>query len=153
MTAAFSIFRRNEVFSREEKERIVLSIREAERKTSAEIRVFVESRCRFVDPLDRAAELFWQLRMEHTEKKNAVLVYVAVRDHQYAVYADEGIHKALGEKFWNEEVAAYGQYFRRQPVPEAMVQVVDAVGRSLKGPFPFDPDTDRNELSDEIVFG
>ena len=57
MTAAFSIFRRNEVFSREEKERIVLSIREAERKTSAEIRVFVEGRCRFVDPLDRAAKI------------------------------------------------------------------------------------------------
>lgn len=153
MANAFSIFRRQEIFSLEEKEKIVLSIRAAERLTSAEIRVFVEKHCRFVDPLDRAAELFWQLRMEQTEKKNAVLIYVAVRDHQYAVYADDGIHKALGLKFWNEEVAGFKQHFRSQPVPEAMRQVVDAVANALKGPFPFDPDTDRNELADEIVFG
>lgn len=132
---------------------VVLSIREAERQTSAEVRVFVERRCRFVDPLDRAAELFWQLRMEQTENKNAVLIYVAVRDHQYAVYADEGIHKALGEKFWNGEVAGFKQHFLSQPVPEAMTRVIEAVASALKGPFPYDPDTDRNELADEIVFG
>jgi uncharacterized membrane protein len=33
------------------------------------------------------------------------------------------------------------------------MQVIDAVASALKGPFPFDPDTDQNELADEIVFG
>ena len=83
--ALFSFFTRNNFFSEEEKQRIIDSIRSAELQTSGEIRVFLESRCRFVDPLDRAAEIFWGLKMDQTEDKNAVLVYVAIRDHQYGV--------------------------------------------------------------------
>jgi uncharacterized membrane protein len=113
----------------------------------------VESKCRFVDPLDRAAEVFWGLKMDHTEDRNAVLVYVAIRDHQYAVYADEGIFKKAGQEFWKEKVSAMNNRFQQGQVADAIIQVVGDIGNALHQHFPYDRSTDRNELPDDIVFG
>lgn len=149
----FSIFRQSDYFTAGEKERIVAAIKNAERNTSGEVRVFIESRCRFVDPLDRAAEIFWGLKMDHTDRHNAVLVYIAIRDHQYAVFADEGIHQQLGEDFWNKEVKAMHVHFKQNQVAEAIARVIDDVGVALHTHFPYEPGVDKNELPDDIVFG
>ncbi len=149
----FSFFRRSDFFSEEEKQHIIASIRATELRTSGEIRVYIESRCRFVDPLDRAAEIFWGLKMDHTEDKNAVLVYIAFRDHQYAVFADKGIHEKVGEKFWKEEVQAMYIHFRENQISDAIAQVITDVGEALHHHFPYEHDTDKNELPDDIVFG
>ena len=88
--------KQKEFFSAEEKERIVNAIRSSERMTSGEVRVFIESRCKYMDAFDRAKELFFQLKMDKTDDRNGVLLYVAMKDHQLAVYGDEGIHKKSG---------------------------------------------------------
>src|SRR4026209_544048 len=103
-----------EFFTVDEKQRIIAALREAEKRTSGEVRVFVESRCRSVDAIDRAAEIFFQLKMDMTEKRNAVLVYVAMKDRQYAVFGDEGIHKAVGAEFWNTEAQKMCEHFSRE---------------------------------------
>lgn len=149
----FSFFRNSEFFSEDEKQRILESIRQSERNTSGEIRIYVESRCRFVDPLDRASEVFWGLKMDHTEQRNAVLVYVAMRDHQYAVFADEGIYKKAGEAFWKDKVEKMSVRFKENQVAEAIVEVIKDIGDALHYHFPYNSSTDRNELPDEIVFG
>src|SRR5690349_8007092 len=105
-------FNKKSLFSANESARIVDAIRNAEQQTSGEIRVFIESRCKFVDPLDRAAEVFWNLKMDHTVYRNSVLVYVAVKDHQFAIFADTGIHEKLGDKFWQKEVSHMTRHFR-----------------------------------------
>jgi hypothetical protein len=48
----FSIFRRSNFSLKKAKRSLTRSA--AEKQTSGEVRVFVESRCKFVDPLDRA---------------------------------------------------------------------------------------------------
>lgn len=151
--ALFSFLKRNDFFSEEEKQRIIEAIRQAELSTSGEVRVYIESRCRFVDPLDRAAEIFWGLKMDHTDRHNAVLVYVAVRDHQYAVYADKGIYEKVGDQFWKEEVKAMYRHFKDSRVADAVAQVITDVGNALAIHFPYQPNIDKNELPDDIVFG
>jgi uncharacterized membrane protein len=151
--ALFSFSRKSEFFSADEKKKIVQAIQEAELTTSGEVRVFIESRCRFVNPLDRAAELFWQLKMDYTQDRNAVLVYVAVRDHQFAVLADQGIHQKVGDEFWNKEVAAMTKHFKQNHYADAVIQVVKDVGIALQHHFPFNKETDKNELPDDIIFG
>jgi uncharacterized membrane protein len=99
-----SLFSRKDFFSEEEKKLIVAAIGEAEKQTSGEVRVYVESRCRFVDPIDRAAEVFAILKMDRTAAHNAVLIYLAVKDRQLAVFGDQGIHEKVGGAFWQEEV-------------------------------------------------
>ena len=118
---AFSPFlKRKAFFSNDEQERIVNAIRQAEQQTSGEIRVYTESRCRFVDPLDRAAEIFWGLKMDLTKDRNGVLVYVAMKDHQFAVLADQGIHEKVGQEFWNRAVAEMKKHFVNYQVSKAI---------------------------------
>src|SRR5687767_15565286 len=124
----FSFGRKQEFFSFDEKEAILEAIKQAEQKTSGEIRIYIENRCRFVDPLDRAAEIFWGLKMDMTKDRNGVLVYVAMRDHQYAVFADQGIHEKVGQEFWNREVELMGAHFRKAAPADAILSVVKDVG-------------------------
>ena len=63
-------------FKEKEKELISESIREAEKNTSGEIRVHIESKCTG-DVMDRAAYLFQKLKMHETKLRNAVLFYLA----------------------------------------------------------------------------
>lgn len=146
-------FRSKPLFSAEENQRIVDAIRIAEQKTSGEIRIYIESRCRFVDPLERAAEVFWNLKMDHTVYRNSVLLYVAVKDHQFAIFADKGIHEKLSNDFWQKEVSAMSVHFHDRHYLEAILLVIHDIGEALQQHFPYDPAADKNELPDDIVFG
>ena len=144
---------KKDFFSETEKKQIVTAIRDAEEQTSGEIRLYVESRCRFVDPLDRAAEVFSILKMGQTSNHNAVLIYMAVKDHQLAIYGDQGIHEKVGEEFWTKEVNHILSEFSQDHYADAVAKVVHDIGSALKYHFPFDRQTDINELPDDIVFG
>jgi uncharacterized membrane protein len=145
--------RRKEFFSRDEQDRIVNAIRLAEQQTSGEIRVYTESRCRFVDPLDRAAEVFWGLKMDMTKDRNGVLVYIAMKDRQFAILADQGIHEKVGQAFWNKEVSVMKKHFINARPADAIEAVITDVGQALRTHFPYDRATDKNELPDDLVFG
>lgn len=151
--AFYPFSRKKAFFSHDEQERIVNAIREAEQQTSGEIRVYTESRCRFVDPLDRAAEIFWGLKMDLTKDRNGVLVYVAMKDHQFAVLADQGIHEKVGQQFWNQEVAVMKKHFANAQPSDAIEAVIKDIGQALKAHFPYDRANDKNELPDDMVFG
>ena len=139
-------------FNTEQEERIVAAIRAAELRTSGEIRIFIESRCRFVDPVDRAAEVFFGLKMEQTEDRNGVILYVAMKDHQLAIFGDEGIHKIVGTEFWNKEVQKILQEFNAAHYVEGIIEIVRDIGEVLVKHFPYEQE-DKNELPDNIVFG
>jgi uncharacterized membrane protein len=149
----FGLFRRKRIFfNPEEMEVIVNAIREAERFTSGEVRVYVESRCSYVDALDRAVEIFTKMDMQKTKERNGVLVYVALKDHQLAVYGDEGIHQKVGFEYWNDEVGKMIRAFNRENYAMGIATCVTDIGNALKHFFPYNKD-DKNELPDEIEFG
>jgi uncharacterized membrane protein len=149
----FSIFKKKEFFTEEEKLRIVEAVRKAEKMTSGEVRVFVESRCSYMDAIDRAKEIFIELKMFETEDRNAVLVYVALDDKQLAIFGDEGIHKKLGDDYWNAEVKKMISNFNKDNYADGITEVVNDIGEALTQLFPYNNDTDKNELPDDIVFG
>ncbi|MDP4264694.1 MAG: TPM domain-containing protein [Bacteroidota bacterium] len=149
----FPFLRKKEFFNPEEKQRIVEAVQQAEQRTSGEIRVFVESRCRYVDAIDRAAEIFLGLSMQKTDQRNAVLVYVAMKDRQLAVFGDEGIHRKVGDTYWQEKVKEMIHNFNKDNYAEGIRQCVLDIGEALYTYFPYDGQTDKNELPDDIVFG
>jgi uncharacterized membrane protein len=147
------LFKKKEFFTDEEKQLIVEAVQNAERRTSGEIRVFVEHRCRYVNAIDRAIEIFENLQMHKTQLRNAVLVYVAIKDRQLAVFGDEGIHKKVGNEYWAAEVVKMIHAFNRENIAQGIAQCVKNIGEALCTHFPYDKDTDKNELPDDIVFG
>ena len=149
----FSFFKKKNFFTAEEQQLIIDAIHNAERMTSGEVRVFVESKCSYMDAIDRAAELFFQLEMQKTDDRNAVLVYVAMKDRQLAVFGDEGIHNKVGNEYWSTEVKKMISNFNRENYAAGIAEVVKDIGVALTKNFPFNNDTDKNELPDDIVFG
>ena len=131
---------------------MVDAIQRAEKNTSGEVRVFVESKCKYVDPVDRAREIFFSLKMDQTKDRNAVLFYIAMDDRQLALFADEGIYQRVGSKYWNDEVKKIIGAFTKDDYAGGICAVIHDIGSALKTEFPYES-TDKNELPDEIIFG
>jgi uncharacterized membrane protein len=153
MLKIFPWQKKKEFFTEEEQKQLVDAIQKAEHQTSGEVRVFVESKCKYVDALHRAQEIFVKLKMQETELRNATLIYVAVKDKQVAVFGDEGIHQKVGEKYWKEVVGKMLLHFKNQKLVDGICQGIRDLGEALKTYFPYNSGTDKNELPDEIVFG
>jgi uncharacterized membrane protein len=147
------LFSRKPLFNEAQQQQIVTAIQHAEQRTSGEIRVYVESRCRYVDPLHRAAEVFAGLHMEKTAARNGVLVYVALKDRQLALFGDKGIHEKVGSEFWNERVKNILGHFNKADYAGGLARMITEIGEALQRHFPYDKGTDKNELPDDIVFG
>ena len=145
--------KKKDFFTEEERQQLVDAIQKAEHQTSGEVRIFVESRCRYVDALDRAKEIFFSLKMNETALRNGTLIYVAVKDKQAAVFGDEGIHQKVGAQYWEDEVTKMLFQFRNQKLADGICQGIYDLGEALKFYFPYHSDTDKNELPDDIVFG
>ena len=139
-------------FAPNEKQIIVDAIKQAEKQTSGEVRVFVESKCEYVNAIDRAKELFEKLDMHKTEERNAVIVYVALKHRQLAVFADAGIYEKTGAKFWNDNVQLMLTHFNKEDYVDGIATVVKKIGEALYQHFPYQKN-DLNELPDDIVFG
>lgn len=131
-----------------EEEEIVLAIRQAERKTSGEIRVHIEKTSK-ISHYNRSLEVFRLLKMFNTKQQNAVLIYVAVDDHKFVIYGDTGIDAVVTDNFWDTTKNIMQNHFKQGNFKQGIIDGVLQVGKELKVHFPWEED-DINELPDEI---
>jgi uncharacterized membrane protein len=144
--------RTKEFLSKLEHDRIVQAIRQAESKTSGEIRVFIQRGKLKSDPLVAAQKKFHQLRMHKTGQQNAVLIFVAPCAHKFAVVGDKAIHEKCGEEFWQRIVEGMRTHFQNEKFSHALVEAITEIGKVLAAHFP-KTSTPSNELRDEIAEG
>jgi uncharacterized membrane protein len=144
--------RTRDFLSRLEHARIVSAIREAESKTSGEIRVYIQRGKFETDPVMLAQKKFQRLGMYKTLERNAVLIFVAPRAHKFAVVGDQAIHEKCGEQFWQHVVDGMRVHFQNEKFSHALTEAVNEVGRVLAAHFPR-ISANANELPDEIIEG
>ncbi len=142
--------RTKEFLSKVEHDRIVHTIREAESKTSGEIRVYVQRGNLSGDPLTAAQKKFHQLGMHKTREQNAVLIFVAPRAHKFGVVGDKAIHEKCGDEFWQRIVEGMRTHFQNEKFSHALVGAIQEIGKMLAAHFP-KTSTNANELPDEIA--
>ena len=142
--------RTKEFLSKLEHDRIVQAIREAEAKTSGEIRVYVQRGKLNADPLIAAQKRFHRMGMHKTRERNAVLIFVAPRAHKFAVVGDKAIHEKCGEEFWQRLVDGMRAHFQNEKFSHAIIEAVEEIGKVLAAHFP-KTGAARSELSDEVV--
>ncbi len=140
------------IFNNAAQDRLVKAIRAAEQATSGEIRVHVEDYSR-ADVLARTRYLFTKLGMHRTVAHNGVLIYVAVKDHQVAIFGDQGIDAVVEPDFWEAEIALLISHFKKGDYLGGLELAIEKVGEKLKVHFPHLGESDQNELSDEISMG
>jgi uncharacterized membrane protein len=141
------------LFTKEEDARIVAGIRKAESGTSGEIRIFVEDFCMRDHPVERAAEVFQLFGMFNTKERNGVLLYLAEKSRQFALWGDTGIHQRVGYQFWEAEKQMLREHLQRDEAAEGVCRVIEQIGERLKSYFPAPEDADHDELPNEIIYG
>jgi uncharacterized membrane protein len=137
-------------FTSKEKEVLLAAVKEAEKETSGEIRIHIETTCAG-NVLDRAAFIFAKLGMEKTAERNGVLFYLAVKDRKFAILGDSGINAKVPEGFWDCISQLLTRNFKEGKFTEGLSEGIILAGKQLKKHFPYAKD-DVNELSDEISF-
>ena len=144
--------RTKEFLTKLEHDRIVEAIRDAESKTSGQIRVFIQRGALDVDPLIAAQKKFHRLGVHKTRERNAVLIFVAPRAHKFAVVGDRAIHEKCGEELWQRIVEKMREHFRNENFSHAIVDAIRETGDALAAHFP-KRSTSAGELPDEVVEG
>jgi uncharacterized membrane protein len=144
--------RTKEFLSQLDHGRIVNAIKEAEARTSGEIRVYVQRGELAGDPVVAAQEKFHKLGMQATKERNGVLIFVAPRARKFAVIGDEGVHQKCGDEFWKELVERMRAHFQKENFTDALVEAIEEAGKLLARHFP-KTSAPRNELPDEIIEG
>ena len=134
--------------SKVEEQEIVQAIVEAEKNTSGEIRVHIEEHSE-KSPLDRAQEVFFELKMEVTQDRNGVLFYICVSDKKFAIIGDKGINDVVESDFWDCTKDTVIANFKEGNFKKGLVEGILQAGQRLKHYFPYQSD-DTNELSNEI---
>jgi uncharacterized membrane protein len=116
-------------------ERVLAAIRDAEAKTSGEIRVLIV-RHKVEDPVAAAKAYFGRLGMEKSRHRNGVLIFLAPLSRSFAVIGDAGVHEKCGDSFWSDVAAAMGARFRQKAFTEGLVHGIERAGELLARVFP-----------------
>jgi uncharacterized membrane protein len=92
------------------------------------------------------------LHLFKTEKRNAVIIYLAVESRKFAIYGDDGINNVVPIGFWNNVANEMKSQLSKGNNSLAIINAVSLCGENLKKHFPIQSD-DSNELSNNISFG
>ncbi|MDP5228927.1 MAG: TPM domain-containing protein [Cellulophaga sp.] len=132
----------------EEEQEIVNAIIEAEKNTSGEIRVHIETNSQ-INHYKRTQELFHLLKMDNTKDENGVLIYVAVNDKKFVIYGDRGINNRVPKDFWNTTKDTIQAHFKNRAFKNGIIAGVLKAGQELEKHFPWQHN-DTNELPNEV---
>ncbi len=138
------------ILNREEDRRVVEAIKQAELNTSGEIKVHIENRCKG-NVEERSLVVFDKLKLNETRLRNGVLIYIAVKDHKFAILGDEGINNVVEDGFWNDVKDLMAVAFKEGRFAEGLEQGIQRCGEKLKAYFPYQSD-DINEIPDDISY-
>ncbi|MEY4835456.1 MAG: hypothetical protein RI980_1571 [Bacteroidota bacterium] len=138
--------------SKAEEQEIVAAIVIAEKNTSGEIRVHIEENSS-KPSMERAKEVFHILKMDVTELKNGVLFYICTATKSFAILGDKGINDLVAPDFWNSTKDVVIEKFKEGLYKEGLINGILEAGTQLKKYFPYNDETDTNELSNEISRG
>lgn len=116
-------------------ERVVAAIRDAEAKTSGEIRVVV-ARHKASDSIAEAQAYFKKFGMAKAPARNGILIFVAPRSRNFAVIGDTGIHEKCGDTAWASIASAMGERFKVGQFTDGIVHGIQRAGELLAESFP-----------------
>ena len=138
-----------EFFTLEQEQRVIAAIKQAEKNTSGEIRVHLESKSKAKPTLEYVWKVFDAIGMRRTIEANGVLFYIDINHRRFVIVADEGINRVVPDNFWEDITKIVTDGFKQGKYAEALEKGILKVGEKLKQYFPHQND-DINELPDEI---
>ena len=103
------------------------------------------------DVEQRSLFIFDKLKLNETQLRNGVLIYLAIKDHKFAILGDKGINDMVEDGFWNDVKDLMLNQFKAGHFAEGLEQGIMRCGEKLKAFFPYQSD-DINEIPDDISY-
>ncbi|MHC4146591.1 MAG: TPM domain-containing protein [Planctomycetota bacterium] len=136
--------------SEAESAKINSAIKEAESKTSGEIKLVMARHC-WGNVKAKASKIFKQLGLDKTQERNCVLVLFIVTNREFLIYGGQGIHEKAGQEFWDDIRDKMAAAFKQDEFGDGISRGVRLIGERLSQYFPYQRD-DTDEISDEIIY-
>ena len=134
--------------------RISNKIKLSEKTTSGEIRVAIKDHKHFSERKKTIRQLaekeFYKLNMQATRDNTGILLFMMLKERQFYILADKGIHEKVGDETWNKIRDQIQDKFKEGQFSEGILWGIEHVGAVLTKHFPIKPD-DVNEISNEVV--
>ena len=136
--------------SEAESAKINSAVKDAESKTSGEIKLVIARHC-WGKMEAKGAKIFRELGLDKTKERNCVLILFIITNREFLVHGDQGIHDRVGQEFWDDIRNKMAIAFKQDKFGEGISQGVFLIGEKLSTYFPYQRD-DINEISDEIIY-
>jgi len=117
---------------------IVKSLAYLSRQTTGEVQVHIVSKFYERDILGAALKTFDQYEISRTTHRNGILIYVNRSTQRFAVISDEGIHRAVGQRYWDELSVNLKEDLLSTYFENAIALNIYALAVSLKKHFPIE---------------
>jgi uncharacterized membrane protein len=139
--------------SKQDLKGIAEAIKEAEQRTSGEIRVGIRQKRATKDKLLSVEQLarkeFVHLGMMKTKERTGILIFILLDSKEFYILADEHINQKVAPRSWDSVAEAMAAKFAKKEFLQGLLDAVRSVGEHLATHFPAKPG-DKNELSDEV---
>jgi putative membrane protein len=113
-------------------------------------RPFVPAGQMIAEAGERAAQLYCDERVRHTEADTGVLVYLSLFERRAVILADDAAYEALGPEAIAEECSRLTADAARGDLTAALCAAIGRLGERLAAKLPRGAG-DRNELADALV--
>lgn len=130
------------------------AVQEAEKSTSAQIKVVVETSLHFMDVVrgqtarERALEVFGVERVWDTTYNNGVLLYLLIAERDAEIVADRGFNDKVSPTEWQQVCHTLEQAAKSGGLATAIIAAVEQIGEMARKVFP--STGHENELGDEV---
>lgn len=137
-------------FTKDDEMSILEAVKQAESRTSGEIRVRIEENAG-ADIMRTARSAFEALGMRKTKLRNGIMFLLAVEDRKFVVLGDDGINNKVPANFWDKTRDIVQENFRKNLFARGIADGVKLAGEQLAIFFPYEKE-DVNELPDAISY-
>lgn len=116
--------------------KIIAAILSVEERTTGEVRVHISKNWMERNAFKKASFYFQKYHLHQTQDRNGVLVYVNLKKKKFAIVADEGFSKLVGQKYWNELSTFLKEDLESTHFENAISLTVRTLGETLTKYFP-----------------
>ncbi|MCU0327391.1 MAG: TPM domain-containing protein [Chitinophagales bacterium] len=134
-----------------ELKRLVSNIQDLESKTNCELRIHIDKRLNTSNSLYEAKRVFKKYKMYETKERNGILLYIAIRINQIAIFEDIGLSKILSEDFLRQSIDKVMPKFKAGKYCNAIEEIIEIIAPKVIQAYPKTSEN-QNELSNEISF-
>lgn len=142
-----------EFFSDDDFLRISNAIKQAEKTTSAEIKISVKEKRNFAERKKSLHELaahdFKKFKMGKTKDATGVLIFLLLSEKSFYIYADSGVTEHLSNEILEKIRDKMQDEFKRGNFTEGIILGINDLASVLSEKLPILPD-DVNELSNAV---